>query len=129
MADLFSSYILKDLTLRNRVAMSPMTINQLTDGLINDFHVMLLGSRAADGFGLVLPKQSALAKDGRTSAGCGGICDGARIEDPSCVTSIVKDVGIKDMGAVSAIQFGHTGRKGSELKTRQGQAQLGGTIR
>ena len=119
MPDLFSPYTLKGVTLRNRIAMSPMTMYRSTDGLMNDFHVMLLGSRAAGGFGLVFPEQLAITSDGRTSVGCGGIYDDAQIEGLSRVTKI-----IKDMGAVPAIQLGHTGRKGSVLKPWQGGSQL-----
>jgi 2,4-dienoyl-CoA reductase-like NADH-dependent reductase (Old Yellow Enzyme family) len=119
MPDLFSPYTLKGVTLRNRIAMSPMTMYRSVDGLMNDFHVMLMGSRAAGGFGLVFPEQLAITKDGRTSVGCGGIYDDAQIEGLSRVTAI-----IKDMGGVAAIQLGHTGRKGSELKPWEGGAQI-----
>ena len=119
MPDLFSPYTLKGVTLRNRIAMSPMTMYRSVDGLMNDFHVMLLGSRAAGGFGLVFPEQLAITREGRTSVGCGGIYDDAQIEGLSRVTAI-----IKDMGSVPAIQLGHTGRKGSELKPWEGGAQL-----
>ena len=119
MPDLFSPYALKGVTLRNRTVMSPMTMYRSIDGLMNDFHIMLLGSRAAGGFGLVFPEQLAITPDGRTSTGCGGIYDDRQIEGLARVTAI-----IKDMGAVAAIQLGHTGRKGSELKPWQGGAQL-----
>jgi 2,4-dienoyl-CoA reductase-like NADH-dependent reductase (Old Yellow Enzyme family) len=78
-----------------------------------------MGSRAAGGFGLVFPEQLAITADGRTSAGCGGIWDDRHIEGLARVTSIVKD-----MGAVPAIQLGHTGRKGSVTKPWDGGAQL-----
>jgi 2,4-dienoyl-CoA reductase-like NADH-dependent reductase (Old Yellow Enzyme family) len=119
MPDLFSPYTLKGVTLRNRIVMSPMTMYRSRDGLMNDFHVMLLGSRAAGGFGLVFPEQLAITAEGRTSVSCGGIYDDAQIEGLRRVTSI-----IKDMGAVPAIQLGHTGRKGSETKPWEGGAQL-----
>ncbi len=119
MPNLFSPYTLKGVTLRNRTVMSPMTMYRSVDGLMNDFHVMLLGSRAAGGFGLVFPEQLAITPDGRTSTGCGGIYDDAQIEGLARVTAI-----IKDMGAMPAIQLGHTGRKGSEVKPWQGGAQL-----
>ena len=51
--DLFSPFTLKGITLRNRIAMSPMTMYRAVDGRMSDFHLMLLGSRAAGGFGLV----------------------------------------------------------------------------
>jgi 2,4-dienoyl-CoA reductase-like NADH-dependent reductase (Old Yellow Enzyme family) len=119
MPHLFSPFTLKGVTLRNRIAMSPMTMYRSTDGLMNDFHLMLAGSRAAGGFGLVFLEQLAITKDGRTSVGCGGIYDDSQIEGLARVTRI-----IKDMGAVPAIQLGHTGRKGSELKPWQGGDQL-----
>ena len=119
MPDLFSPYTLKGVTLRNRIAMSPMTMYRSVDGLMNDFHIMLMGSRAAGGFGLVFPEQLAITPDGRTSTSCGGIYADAQIEGLKRVTDI-----IKDMGAVPAIQLGHTGRKGSEVKPWEGGAQL-----
>lgn len=119
MPSLFDPYRLKDVTLRNRTVMSPMTMYRSVDGLLNDFHVMLLGSRAAGGFGMVFPEQLAITEDGRTSTGCGGVYDNAQIPGLRRVTTI-----IKDMGAVPAIQLGHTGRKGSELKPWEGGAQL-----
>ena len=119
MPDLFSPYTLKGVTLRNRIVMSPMTMYRSRDGLMNDFHIMLLGSRAAGGFGLVFPEQLAITPEGRTSVSCGGIYDDRQIEGLRRVTAI-----IKDMGAIPAIQLGHTGRKGSELKPWEGGAQL-----
>ena len=119
MPDLFSAYTLKGVTLRNRIAMSPMTMYRSQDGQMNDYHVMLLGSRAAGGFGLVFPEQLAITADGRTSVTCAGIYDDSQLEGLSRVTAV-----IKAMGSVPAIQLGHTGRKGSSLKPWEGGAQL-----
>ena len=119
MPDLFSPYTLKGITLRNRIAMSPMTMYRARDGLMNDFHLKLLGSRAAGGFGLVFAEQLAIIADGRTSVGCGGIYEDAQIPGLARLCAL-----IKDMGAVPAAQLGHTGRKGSELKPWEGGAQL-----
>jgi 2,4-dienoyl-CoA reductase-like NADH-dependent reductase (Old Yellow Enzyme family) len=119
MPHLFSPYTLKDVTLRNRIAMSPMTMYRSTNGLMNDFHLMLLGSRAAGGFGLVFGEQLAIVPEGRTSVGCGGIYEDAHIEGLARINVL-----IKDMGAVPAIQLGHTGRKGSETKPWEGGEQL-----
>ena len=119
MPDLFSPYTLKGVTLRNRIAMSPMTMYRAVDGKMTDYHVMLMGSRAAGGFGLVFPEQIAITPDGRTSTGCAGIYDDSQIEGLTRVTSI-----IADMGAVPAIQLGHTGRRGSEKKPWHGKTQL-----
>lgn len=119
MPDLFSPYKLKGVTLRNRIAMSPMTMYRSVDGLMNDYHIMLMGSRAAGGFGLVFPEQLAIAPDGRTGTHCAGIYDDSQIEGLSRMTAM-----IKAMGAVPAAQLGHTGRKGSELKPWDGKLQI-----
>ena len=119
MPDLFSPYTLRGVTLRNRIAMSPMTMYRSVDGKMSDYHVMLMGARAAGGFGLVFTEQMAITPDGRTSTSCGGIWDDDQIEGLKRVTGIVND-----MGGVAAIQLGHTGRKGSELKPWEGGAQL-----
>ncbi|MFP5449786.1 MAG: NADH:flavin oxidoreductase/NADH oxidase [Alphaproteobacteria bacterium] len=120
MPNLFSPYTLKDVTLRNRIAMSPMTMYRSDrEGRMSDFHLMLMGSRAAGGFGLVFPEQIAITPDGRTSTSCAGIWDDSQVEGLSRVAAI-----IKDMGAVPGIQLGHTGRKGSELKPWEGKVQI-----
>ena len=89
------------------------------DGRMTDFHVMLMGSRAAGGFGLIFPEQIAITPDGRTSTSCAGIYDDAQLEGLSRIAGI-----IKEMGAVPAIQLGHTGRRGSENKPWEGKIQL-----
>lgn len=120
MPHLFSPYTLKGVTLRNRIAMSPMTMYRSVDGRMDAYHQMYLGARAAGGFGLVFPEQVAIAPEGRTSVHCAGIYDDAQIEGHARVTSM-----IEDMGAVAGIQLGHTGRRGSELRPWEGKAQLG----
>lgn len=120
MPNLFSPYTLKGVTLRNRIAMSPMTMYRCTpDGKMNDFHVMLMGSRAAGGFGLVFTEQIAITPDGRTSTSCAGLWEDEQIESLARVVRIVKA-----MGAVPAIQLGHTGRKGSEQLPWEGKRQI-----
>lgn len=119
MPNLFSPFTLKDVTLRNRIAMSPMTMYRSVDGKLDDFHLMYLGARAAGGFGLVFPEQLAITPDGRTTPSCGGIYDDSQIEGLSRVTRM-----IKEMGGVPAIQLGHTGRKGSLVPPWEGGHML-----
>jgi 2,4-dienoyl-CoA reductase-like NADH-dependent reductase (Old Yellow Enzyme family) len=118
--DLFSPFTLKDVTLRNRIVMSPMTMYRSVDGRLGDFHLMMLGSRAAGGFGLVFTEQLAISPEGRTSVHCGGLWEDAQIEGVARAAALVKD-----MGAVLAVQLGHTGRKGSEPRPWEGRVQLG----
>ena len=93
MPDLFSPYTLKDVTLRNRIAMSPMTMYRSVDGKVDDYHVMLMGSRAAGGFGLVFPEQIAITPDGRTGTCCAGIWDDNQVEDLARMCRMVKSFG------------------------------------
>jgi len=115
MPDLFSPLTLKGVTLRNRIAMSPMTMYNSVDGHMDDYHVMYLGARAAGGFALVFPEQIAIVPEGRTTTSCAGLWKDSQIEGHSRMTAM-----IKRMGAVPAIQLGHTGRKGSELPPHKG---------
>ena len=119
MPHLFSPYTLKGVTLRNRVAMSPMTMYRSygRDGKLNDFHLMYLGARAAGGFGLIFPEQIAITPAGRTSVHCAGLWDDAQIESHARVTAM-----IRQMGGVAGIQLGHTGRNGSEVEPWRGAA-------
>lgn len=65
----------------------PMTMyGSAADGTMNDYHVMLLGSRAAGGFGLVFAEQLAITPDGRTITSCANIYDDAQIEGLQRVT-------------------------------------------
>jgi 2,4-dienoyl-CoA reductase-like NADH-dependent reductase (Old Yellow Enzyme family) len=117
MPDLFSPYTLKGVTLRNRIAMSPMTMHRAVDGKMGDYHIMLMGSRAAGGFGLVFPEQIAITPDGRTSSA--GLWHDDQVKGLARMCTLVKD-----MGAVPAIQLGHTGREGSEQKPWEGKRQI-----
>ena len=110
MPDLFSPFTLKDITLRNRMVMSPMTMYHSVEGKLDDYHVSYLGARAAGGFALVFGEQMAITPDGRTTVHCAGIWSDEQIEGHARVCAIVKK-----MGGVPAIQLGHTGRKGSEV--------------
>lgn len=120
MPNLFSPFTLKDVTLRNRIVMSPMTMYNSVDGKLDDYHVSYLGARAAGGFGLVFGEQMAITPDGRTTTSCAGIWNDDQIEGHARVCAIVER-----MGGVPAIQLGHTGRKGSELPPHKGTNEEG----
>ena len=54
MAKLFEPFRLKDVSLRNRVAVSPMCQYSSDNGFPNEWHFVHLGSRAVGGAGLVV---------------------------------------------------------------------------
>ncbi|MGI4801566.1 MAG: NADH:flavin oxidoreductase/NADH oxidase [Janthinobacterium lividum] len=121
MPDLFTPLRLKDVTLRNRIAVSPMTMYSCDagDGVLTDWHLMHLGARAAGGAGLVVMEQLAVSPEGRMTPTCAGIWSDEQIPMLKRVADF-----IKSMGAVPGVQLGHTGRKGGMTTPWDGYVQL-----
>ena len=59
MPALFDPLTLKDVTLKNRIVVSPMCQYSADDGRINDWHLVHLGSHAIGGAGLIIGEASA----------------------------------------------------------------------
>ena len=64
MASLFNEFRLKDVVLRNRIAVSPMCQYSSDNGFPNDWHLVHLGSRAVGGAGLVMVEATAVSPGG-----------------------------------------------------------------
>ncbi|EAC7925305.1 hypothetical protein AFS85_13280 [Listeria monocytogenes] len=77
MSKLFSEYKLKDVTLKNRIVMSPMCMYSVEnkDGIATDFHFAHYVSRAAGGTGLVILEATAVQEVGRISEFDLGLCN------------------------------------------------------
>ena len=99
---------LRDVTLRNRIVMSPMCQYVAEEGLASDWHLVHLGSRAAGGAGLVMVEATAVTAEGRISPGDMGIWSDAHVEPLARIARFVRS-----QGAVPAIQIAHAGRKAS----------------
>jgi len=108
MADLFSSFKLKDITLKNRIAIPPMCQYIADDGLVNDWHKTHYASLARGGSGLVIVEATAVAPEGRITPHCTGIWNDAQAEQLSKIAA-----SIKAAGAIPGIQIAHAGRKAS----------------
>jgi len=107
MAQLFSSFTLRGLTLRNRIAMSPMCMYSAeADGLATDFHLAHLASRATGGVGLIITEATAVEPRARISTNDLGIWDDAQVEPFARIVKLCKS-----QGAAVAIQLAHAGRK------------------
>ena len=105
---LFSPLTLRGVTLRNRIAVSPMCEYSSVDGFANDWHFVHLGSRAVGGAGLVFTEAAAVTAQGRISPDDLGIWKDEHIETLARITRF-----IREQGAVSGIQLAHAGRKAS----------------
>lgn len=120
MAKLFDEFRLKDVTLRNRIAVSPMCQYSSDDGFPNDWHFVHLGSRAVGGAGLVIVEATAVSPEGRISPADSGIY----LDDH--VPAFARIAGfLKQYGAVPGIQLAHAGRKASARKPWEGDSHLG----
>lgn len=119
MASLFDPFTLKDVTLRNRIAVSPMCQYSANDGVINDWHHVHLGGLARGGSGLVIVEATAVSPEGRITPGCAGLWNDeqAKAFAPAVQT-------IKDAGAVPGIQIGHAGRKASANRPWEGDNHI-----
>ncbi len=106
MSALFSPLTIREVTLRNRIGVSPMCMYSATDGYPNNWHLVHLGSRAVGGAGLVMAEASAVVPEGRISPQDTGIWEDGHIEAWRPITAF-----IEAQGAVPAIQLAHAGRK------------------
>ena len=73
MSALFQPFTLKDVSLRNRIAVPPMCQYSANDGLINEWHLANYTSQARGGAGLVIVEATAVSPEGRITPGCAGI--------------------------------------------------------
>jgi 2,4-dienoyl-CoA reductase-like NADH-dependent reductase (Old Yellow Enzyme family) len=121
MADvpLFAPLKLRDLTLRNRIGVSPMCQYSSQDGAATDWHLVHLGARAAGGAGLVIMEMTDVLPEGRITQGCNGIWSDAHIEPLKRITDFCRS-----QGAAIGIQIAHAGRKASMSRPWEGGKRL-----
>jgi len=119
MANLFQEFQLKDVVLRNRIAVSPMCQYSSDNGFLNDWHFVHLGSRAVGGAGLVVVEATAVTPEGRISPADSGIYLDEHIEPLARITTF-----LKQHGAVPGIQLAHAGRKASAHKPWEGDNHI-----
>jgi len=108
MTHLFSPLQIREITFRNRVAVSPMCEYSSADGFANDWHLVHLGSRAVGGAGLVITEATAVSPEGRISPDDLGIWKDAHIPALERITSF-----IHAQGSIAGMQLAHAGRKAS----------------
>ena len=105
---LFDPLTIRDVTMRNRIAVSPMCEYSSNDGFANDWHFVHLGSRAVGGAGLVLTEAAAVTADGRISPADLGIYADEHVDELARIVRFVHE-----HGATAGIQLAHAGRKAS----------------
>ncbi len=106
---MFTPIRLRELELSNRVIVSPMDMYAAEDGLIGDFHLVHLGSKALGGAALVMTEMVCVSREGRITPGCAGMY---KPEHEAAFTRLA-DFVHEHTTAKVGIQLGHSGRKGS----------------
>lgn len=109
MAELFTPILIKSITLKNRLVVSPMCQYSSLDGFAGEWHLVHLGSRAIGGAGLVFTEATAVTPEGRISPSDLGIWKDEHIEHLKRITTFVET-----HGAVPGMQLAHAGRKSSQ---------------
>ncbi|MBO9099318.1 MULTISPECIES: bifunctional salicylyl-CoA 5-hydroxylase/oxidoreductase [unclassified Rhizobium] len=106
---MFTPFTLRNITLPNRLVVSPMAMYSAKDGLINDFHLVHLGARALGGAGLIFAEMTCVSPDARITPGCLGLWNEEQAAGWRRVVDFIHGNGDAKVG----IQIGHAGRKGS----------------
>lgn len=116
---LLSPLTIKDITIKNRIAISPMCQYSSVDGFANDWHLVHLGSRSVGGSGLIIQEATAVSPEGRITPSDLGLYNDEHIEKLKSITTF-----IHQQGAVAGIQLAHAGRKASCAIPWNGGKQL-----
>jgi len=105
---LFTPLQLRGVTLRNRIAMSPMCQYSSEDGFATDWHLAHYGARAVGGVGLIIAEATGVTPEGRITPNCLGVWKDEHIPALRRVTDFVHS-----HGAAMGIQLAHAGVKAS----------------
>lgn len=112
---LFSPLVLRGVTLKNRVVISPMCQYSAVDGVVQDWHFVHLGRFAIGGAALVFVEATGVEARGRISHGDVGLWNDEQQAALARIAAL-----LRAQGAVPGIQLAHAGRKGSSHRPFEG---------
>jgi NADPH2 dehydrogenase len=118
MPHLFDQFRLKDIALKNRIAVAPMCQYSADDGVPNQWHQVHLGARAIGGAGLVIAEATAVAPEGRITPGCTGLWNDTQLEAFAPIAAFMKRY------TVPGIQIAHAGRKAAANRPWEGDDHM-----
>lgn len=113
---MFQPFRIGGLQLKNRIVVSPMDQYSAVEGVVSDYHLVHLGSRALGGAGLVMTEMIAPSADGRISPADAGLYTD---EQEAAWRRVVEFVHAHSTAKIGA-QIGHSGRKGSTKRMWEG---------
>ena len=106
---MFAPFRLREMTLANRVVVSPMATYSAHDGVPGDFHLVHYGGRAMGGAGLVFTEMTCVSPTARITPGCTGLWNDEQLDQWRRITTFVHS----NSAAKLCLQLGHSGAKGS----------------
>jgi 2,4-dienoyl-CoA reductase-like NADH-dependent reductase (Old Yellow Enzyme family) len=109
MSPLFSPFKLRQLSLRNRIVVSPMCQYSAEDGAATAWHLIHIGSLSLSGAAMFFTEATAVEREGRITPGCLGLWDERCEAALRPVMSAVR----KYSHIAVTLQLAHAGRKAS----------------
>jgi anthraniloyl-CoA monooxygenase len=106
---MFTPLKVRGLTLKNRIAVSPMAQYSAVDGVAGDYHLAHLGARALGGAALVFAEMTCVSADARITPYCPGMYTPEHTQTWKRIVDFVH----QHSDAAIALQLGHAGAKGS----------------
>ncbi len=106
---MFAPFVLRGMTLHNRVVVSPMAQYKAENGCPTDWHLVHYGERAKGGAGLVYTEMTCVSPQGRITPGCAGLY---APEHEAAWRRLVEFVHAQTDAKICC-QIGHSGAKGS----------------
>ncbi len=116
MPPMLTPFKVRDLVLKNRIVVSPMAQYSAVDGVVGDFHLVHLGSRAMGGAGLVFAEMTCVSADARITPACPGLYSA----EHTLAWKRIVDFVHQNSEAKIAVQLGHAGAKGSTRRAWDG---------
>jgi anthraniloyl-CoA monooxygenase len=113
---MFTPYVLRGMTLANRIVVAPMDMYCADHGSPGDFHLVHLGARALGGAGLIITEMACVSPEARITRGCAGMYSPEHVASWRRVVEFVH----RNSQARVCLQLGHAGPKGSTRIPWQG---------
>src|SRR5829696_7740656 len=116
---LFDPLTLRGVTLPNRLVVAPMCQYSVTDGFVDDYHLVHLGRFALGGFGLVMVEATGVTPEGRISHGDVGLWSDEHVPGLARVVDF-----LHAHGSAAGIQLAHAGAKASSKRPWDGEGAV-----
>ena len=116
---LFSPLTIRDVTLKNRVVISPMATYSAVDGLASDWHLGHYARLALGGASSVMVEATAVTDQGRITNGDLGLWSAAHMQAMQRITGFMRSVGV-----TPSIQLAHGGRKSAMQRPWHGNGAI-----